>query len=107
MEFHQEVYMEQLNIQTLIGAAILLGCAVYALRACCQILWSGTKLGIAVMVGFMVLDLTMPTMKPYMSVSTSGRIESVLRDVRTYAELAATTANQHVVAKHLPELAGR
>lgn len=88
--------MEAINIQSAIGAAILFGCILFALRAFFQIMWSGAKFGVAVIVGLMVLDLTMPTVKPFLNNSTSGRIENVLRDVRSYAHAAASVANKQL-----------
>ena len=90
--------MESLNIQSLIGLAVLIGCSVYALRACFQLLWTGAKLSVAVVVGIMVLDLTMPSVKPYINAQTSGQIESALSEVRSYVHLIAATTNQRVIS---------
>jgi hypothetical protein len=79
--------MEQLTLQTILGSIVVLGCAIYSIKAFFQIFWAGVKLGGAVMIGVMVTDLTIPAAKPYLNAATSASIESALKDFRTYAYL--------------------
>lgn len=84
--------MEQLTLQSIAGAIIVLGCSFYAINAFLRIFWTSFKLIAAVAVGIMVTDLTIPAAKPFLNSATTFSIEDSMKSIRGYASVVGASA---------------
>lgn len=84
--------MEQLTVQSIAGAIIVLGCSFYAIKAFLRIFWTSFKLIAAVAIGVMVTDLTIPAAKPFLNSATTISIEDSMRTIRAYASGVGASA---------------